>query len=198
MDIKWLRDIGLDTDTGIGFVGSEEKYLQTVFHFYSRYEKNKNNAAEFYASGDIANYKVIVHALKSNLKMLGDPDLAKSFEALEMASGAGDKASVDAGHAPAFERLAALIEKLKPIEAMGEEISASAVSTEEAKKLAQDVIDALDDFDDETAKDLARKLTGYPFRMTQRNRLMEAITLIDDFAYDDAIDAIKDIIPHID
>ena len=57
---------------------------------------------------------------------------------------------------------------------------------------------ALDDFDDELSLELAKKLLGYPFRITQRDKLNEAIALIEDFMYDEAADIIRDIEPTIE
>ena len=52
---------------------------------------------------------------------------------------------------------------------------------------------ASDDFDDDLSKQLATKLAGYPFRMTQADKLKEAIAYIDDFMYDEAAQLIREI-----
>jgi hypothetical protein len=41
--------------------------------------------------------------------------------------------------------------------------------------------------------ELAKKLSGYPFRLRQKEELNKAIKLIADFNYDDAADIIRDI-----
>ena len=58
-------------------------------------------------------------------------------------------------------------------------------------------VTGFDDFDDDEAKMLAKKLTGYPFRLTQAERLKEAIGYIEDFIYDESAQIIKEIIPSI-
>ncbi|MBR2274989.1 MAG: hypothetical protein IJ873_02865, partial [Lachnospiraceae bacterium] len=57
---------------------------------------------------------------------------------------------------------------------------------------------ALDDFDDELAAELAEKLSGYPFRITQRGKLREAAEQIGDFMYDNAADLIREILEAIE
>ena len=37
------------------------------------------------------------------------------------------------------------------------------------------------------------KLSGYPFRITQKEKLKEAIGFVDDFLYDEAAEIIKEI-----
>ena len=66
------------------------------------------------------------------------------------------------------------------------------LSGDEAKKTADELLSALDDFDDERSSELANKLTGYPFRITQKEKLKKAIDLIADFLYDEAADLIID------
>ena len=54
-------------------------------------------------------------------------------------------------------------------------------------------MEALDEFDDELSSQLVSKLAGYPFRMTQRQKLDEAADNIGNFLYDEALELIKEI-----
>ena len=72
------------------------------------------------------------------------------------------------------------------------------LSADEAKKTAEALLNALDDFDDELSLELAGKLSNYPFRITQKQRLREATDNIQDFLYDEAAELIREIVPSID
>ena len=72
------------------------------------------------------------------------------------------------------------------------------ISGEEARQTADKLLAALDDFDDEEAKRLAKILSGYPFRMTQADKLKEAVSFIEDFMYDEAADIIRQIVSTIE
>ena len=61
-----------------------------------------------------------------------------------------------------------------------------------------ELLAALEDYDDELSKELAIKLSCYPFRITQSNKLTEASGYIDDFMYDEAAELIREIYPHIE
>ena len=45
---------------------------------------------------------------------------------------------------------------------------------------------------------LAEKLSGYPFRITQKEKLKTAMAYIEDFMYDEAADLIREIYSEIE
>lgn len=198
IDINSLAEMGLDTKAGLSYTGGADKYISAVCRFFKNYEKNKILVDEYYAVKDYENYMITVHALKSNAKMIGATTLSGSFETLEAAARSKDNALIEELNGPIMSDYAALIEKLAPVGEMGDVRAADEISADEAKDTAQKLLDALDDFDDDKAKRLAKKLTGYPFRTSQANRLKEAIGYIEDFVYDESAQIIKDIIPTIE
>ena len=192
-DINWLDDIGLDTKTGLSYTNGVDKYIAALQRYVKSYDKNNTNITSYYNSKDYDNFRITVHALKSNSLMIGATQLSKRFEALETAARDGDIAIIDSETASTLNEYSTLINKLSPIAAMEEVHTPDEISAEEAKNTAAKLLTALDDFDDELALALAQKLTGYPFRITQRDKLKEAISLIEDFVYDDAAEIIKNI-----
>lgn len=193
MDLTWLSDAGLDIGTGKEYTGGEEKYLAAVRRFYLNYEKNSEKAAAYRAAGDLENYMITVHALKSNAKMIGALDLSASFEELEMAARRGDASVIEEKHDPAMASYKTLIETLRPVADMEEARDEEEISAETAKKTAEELLAALDDFDDDLSAKLVKKLSGYPFRITQKEKLKEAAGFIDDFMYEEAADLIREI-----
>ncbi len=197
-DRAWLDEAGLDTETGMGYTGREDKYIAAVMRFFKSYEKNRAKIEEYYESRDYESYMITVHALKSNSRMIGATELGALFEELELAAKAGDTETVENKTGPALSSYAALIEKLKPLEELGEVNAAGEISADEARETADKLLEALDDFNDDLSKELAKKLSGYPFRMTQRDRLKEAAAFIEDFLYDEAAEIIREIYPSIE
>ena len=141
---------------------------------------------------------ITVHALKSNSKMIGAGPLSIEFEKLENAAREGNTAVIVSNTPSTLMSYKELVEKLSPIMNMGDVKPADEISAEEAKKTAEALFAALDDFDDDLSKSLAKKLSGYPFRLTQADRLKEAIAFIDDFMYDEAAAIVKEIYPTIE
>lgn len=197
-DLNWLSEVGLDTQTGISYTGGEDKYISAVQRFYKNYEKNRKKVEESFSSKDYESFMITVHALKSNAKMIGAMALSGCFEALEDAARNKDISTIEEKTSPTLSDYAALIEKLSPIGQIGDASAADEIPADVAKATAEELLAALDDFDDDLSKRLAKKLSGYPFRITQAGKLKEAIAFIDDFMYDEAADIIKEIAPTIE
>ncbi len=193
-----LATLGIDIDTGLDYTRGEDKYISALQRYYKSYDKNSKAAQEFYDAKDWENYTIIVHSLKSNSKMIGALSLSTEFEKLEMASRNGETSVIESNHGNTMDMYSKLIEGLKPIGETNSVKPADEIDADEARKVADELLEALDDFDDELSAELARKLSGYPFRITQRDKLSEAIDLIADFMYDDAAERIKEIIPGIE
>lgn len=198
LDTKWIEDIGLDVKQGCEFTGGAEKYFSALLRFYNNYEKNRGKIHEFLAAGDYENYTITVHALKSNSKMIGAMELGKSFEELENAGREKDIPAIQGSTGKVLDDYAALIEKLTPISQMGEVKAADEISGEVAKETADKLLTALDDFEADEAMELVKKLSGYPFRLTQKEKLEQAKNYISDFMYDEAADLVREIIPAIE
>ncbi len=197
-DLTWLSDIGLDIDSALGYTGGQDRYLSAIKRFYDAYEKNRNNIEHYLENADIESYMITVHALKSNSKMIGASSLGALFEALETAARNNDTVTIGNDTFSALKAYKELVEKLSPVGALGDFKAADEISGEVAKETARKLLDALDDFDDDLSKELVKKLSGYPFRMSQKEILKEAAGYIDDFLYDEAMQEIKKIIPSIE
>ncbi len=198
MDITWLNETGLDTETGITYTGGHEKYISALQRFYKNYEKNTDKVKEFLDARDYESYMITVHALKSNAKMIGARNLSTLFETLETAARNKEIDLIEAQNMIALKEYDALIQKLAPIGSMGDVRAADEISAEVARQTVDKLLAALDDFDDEEAKKQAKILSGYPFRMTQADKLKEAVSFIEDFMYDKAADVIRQIAPAIE
>ena len=193
MDITWMNEAGLDTQTGISYTGNTEKYVSAVQRFYKNHEKNRVKVEEYFGAKDYENFMITVHALKSNAKMIGATNLSGLFEALENAAREQDTAVIEELTPQALQDYAGLIEKLKPVGEMGDLKAADEILADVARTTVERLLAALDDFDDEEAKKQAKVLSGYPFRLTQAEKLKEAAAFIEDFMYDEAADIIRQI-----
>lgn len=193
MDISFLDAKGIDTRTGIEFTGNKEKYISALKRYFNGFEDNSRKISELYEKSDMDNYSITVHALKSNSRMVGAMALAELFEKLEIASREGGITYVRENHNKMLEAYRDFVELIRPVGEADVAPPADEIGAERAKEIASELLEALDDFDDEKSKELAVKLSGYPFRLTQKDLLSKAIKLIDDFMYDDAAGIIKEI-----
>lgn len=191
--LTYLNNLGLDTSKGLEYTRSEDKYLSAIQRYYKSYENNLSKLTDFYNNKDYKNYCIVVHSLKSDSKMIGINSLANSFEELEIAANNSDYNIIYQKHPIVIEEWGKFISKLKPIGEMKLIKPEDEITSSEAKEITRELLIALDDFDDELSSELIHKLSGYPFRLTQRELLDKAIEYVEDFLYDDAAKIIKDI-----
>ncbi|MCR5635485.1 MAG: Hpt domain-containing protein [Lachnospiraceae bacterium] len=197
-DFGWLEEIGIDINEGIGYTGGEDKYISALQRFCKSHEKNEAKISEYYSAKDFESYMITVHALKSNAKMIGAKNLSDLFAKLEAAAREGQTDVIERLNSGTVTAYSVLVEKLGRICDMGDVKAAGEISAEEARETADALLEALDDFDDELSKELIYKLSGYPFRITQREKLKEAVGYVEDFLYDEAAEVIRDILPGIE
>ena len=193
MDFDFLKAVGIEPDIGIEYTGREENYLSTLRRFYQSYDDNIKKMKDSLDSENLNDYMIYVHALKSNARMIGAIELSSLFETLEMGAKSGDKDIVSEFYDKALNMYKKTVEAIRPIGEADEEKASDEISAGEAKAAADELLEALDDFDDDKASFLARKLSGYPFKADYMNKLKEAEKYISEFNYDAATELIKEI-----
>ena len=192
-DFSALVKGGISVNDGLNYTGTNEKYVSALQRYFKNYDANSVSVREFLAAGDIENFTVKVHALKSNAKMIGATELSEKFEALETAAKNNDVETIEKDTYTTLASYRALVLKLQPVGEMEEVHAADEISSEVAKETVEKLLEALDDFDDDLSKELVIKLSGYPFRMTQKELLKNAKEQIEDFMYDEAAEIIREI-----
>ncbi len=88
---EWLIDTdGLDLESGIQINGSPDAYLSAIRIFSESAQKKADEIEDYYWKGDVKNYTIKVHALKSSAGVIGAKDLAEQAATLEQAGNTGD------------------------------------------------------------------------------------------------------------
>lgn len=85
----WLTAIPeLSTADGVSNCGSEEDYLCALEIFYNSIDPMSAEIQGYYDTGDLKNYTIKVHALKSSARIIGLADLSQLAKELEAAGNA--------------------------------------------------------------------------------------------------------------
>ncbi len=93
---EWLRNInGLDIEHGITNCGSFESLVSVVKVFHKTAASKAKEIEDLLASGDIENYTIKVHALKSSARIIGATILSDLAKELEAAGKAADQAKIE-------------------------------------------------------------------------------------------------------
>lgn len=109
MNTEILTANGVDIQKGLELLGDMEMYNDTLRDFLDESATRLPKIQEYAASGDMPNYAILVHAMKSDSKYLGFDKLAEMSYQHELESKAGNNAFVNAN-------LAALLEEATRIE----------------------------------------------------------------------------------
>lgn len=87
----------LNTEIGLEYCADDEEIYLEVLEGYVE-EDRSEELANLYASEDWAEYRVIVHAIKSTSLTIGAESLSEKAKALEMAAAEGNADFIKANH----------------------------------------------------------------------------------------------------
>lgn len=88
--IEYLKSMGVDAETGITNMMDVETYNEMMDDFYDSIPEELSKIDNFKNQGDMPNYAILVHAMKSNARSFGFMKLGEISYAHEMNSKAGD------------------------------------------------------------------------------------------------------------
>ena len=94
MDTTILINNVIDINKGLELLGDMDMYNETLGDFLDESETRIPNIVAYYNAGDMPNYAILVHAMKSDSKYLGFDKLAELSYNHEMASKEGNTAYV--------------------------------------------------------------------------------------------------------
>ncbi|MCR5213010.1 MAG: Hpt domain-containing protein, partial [Eubacterium sp.] len=97
--MEGLKNIGIDTETGLKYSGDDEEFYQMLVQQYSDESMEKTqNLSKFFAEKDWSNYEIVIHAIKSTSRMIGAEYLSDDALKLEKAANASDEAYITENH----------------------------------------------------------------------------------------------------
>lgn len=85
-----LRSYGVNLESSLELLGDMDMYNDTIKDFYKESETRLKNIKQYKEVGDMSNYAILVHAMKSDSKYLGFTKLAELSYNHEMASKSND------------------------------------------------------------------------------------------------------------
>ena len=88
--IQFLKDKGVDVDKSLELFGDINTYNDTIGEFLVGIHNKIKNLIDLMNKGDMQNYSIIVHSMKSDCKYFGFMKLANLAYEHEMKSKAGD------------------------------------------------------------------------------------------------------------
>ena len=154
---------GIDIDAALKNCLNADILKNTVHDFYAYFETGSGKIKDTWKAGNIKDYTVAVHALKSSSRLIGAMDLSKMAAGLEESGDAEDITAINEGTSALLEKytyyfdsLAAIFRETKEADDDREMIDPSALS--EAYGAIKEAVAA---FDFNTADELVGMLKEY-------------------------------------
>ena len=98
-DLERLRETGIDVDAGLHYcAGDRSLYFEMLSDFVRTFEGKLEEAERFYHDKNWHEYEVAVHAMKSNVKMIGATSVSELAKNLEEAAENGDTGFITEHH----------------------------------------------------------------------------------------------------
>ena len=90
MDRSYLEKNGVDVERGLELLGDMDMYNETMEDFLNEIDEKMPKVIEYKNNGDMPNYSILVHSIKSDSKYLGFTYLAELALDHEMKSKEND------------------------------------------------------------------------------------------------------------
>lgn len=117
--LKWINEVeDIDPAEGIKNCGKPQQYIKFIRTFFDTLENRIREIRDSYDNGDIENYTIKVHSLKSTARIMGAKELSKLAEELEHAGDAHDEDMIRSKTPKLLEICSSFKEKLSPIESV--------------------------------------------------------------------------------
>ena len=76
-NVNFLSSKGIDVEKGLELLGDMEMYEEILSDFLDQSSERLDNLSKFKETNDLANYSILVHAIKGDSKYLGFDKLAE-------------------------------------------------------------------------------------------------------------------------
>ncbi len=175
----------IDVPSGIASSGSQDAYIPLLKIFYDSLDQKAEEIEELYNEGDLKNYTIKVHALKSSARIIGALEFAEKAQELENAGKSDDEEYIRKHHGPFIDEFKTFKDPIG--EALG--ISADSGDKPEADEemlnsKLEEIRTAADDMDCVALEEIFDELSAYSIPADRKELFDKVKSAADDFDYD--------------
>ena len=102
----------LDQDVALEYCAGDEEIYREILEGYLEEDRRKE-LADYFAAEDIANYRVVAHAIKSTSRTIGAIELSEKAKALEYAAADGDMTYIREHNEETLALYSDILERIK-------------------------------------------------------------------------------------
>ena len=192
-EIKKIEEI--NTEAGLSrFQDKKDTYRITIDIFQKNLPEECNKMTGFLAAGDLENFAIAVHKIKSNLATIGAMRLSEAAFELEKASKNKETDFCLRRFPELKEKLLPLYKKLSVIfSGSGEPRERKPGDISRLRENAQKALAAVQAFDSDVGIEILKNLSSYDFGAETNVLLENALSALENFEYEAASESLKKI-----
>lgn len=186
--LKWMAEVeGIDAFEGIRNCGRPQQYIKFVRTFFDTLETRIREIRDSYESGDIANYTIKVHSLKSTARIMGAKELSELARELEDAGNISDLDKIKSKTPKLLEMCNTFREKLAPIESVSDQNANTdkpAISQDDLANAYKAIAEFAPQMDYEAVEMVLSELNEYALPPEDEKKLKKLEKLLRNFEWD--------------
>ena len=181
----------IDSVSGIYNCGSKTEYLAVLKVFQQTCASKADEIEKYYNEGNIADYTIKVHALKSSARIIGAAEISKLAEDLENAGNSGNISLIDNNTEKLLLLYRRLGEDLSPLNPQEE--GSEPISTTELKEAYRTIGEIAQTMDFDLMSDLLEDLHQYSLPPEDAERLKKIESLLMNLDWDEIIETVSNL-----
>ncbi|MCR4786638.1 MAG: response regulator, partial [Lachnospiraceae bacterium] len=186
-----LEDYDVDVEQGIERSKGVEPYITLLRVFYGCMDEVSLELDGFRAAGELDEYTIRIHSLKSSARIIGADSLGDRAQRLEDAAKKEDKAYVDSHHDDFIKDYRRLKRPLSALFTEGKKSSGKPAADENLMAAIYEAIkSAAEEMDLAGLDGIFAKMKGYEIPEAERERWGKVSAAYDKFDYDDMVSCV--------
>ena len=160
---------GIDVRMGIEHCGDEEGLRSALEIFYESIPEKSREIRDYYESGDIENYTIKVHALKSSARIVGALSLSVQAQDLENAGNTGNTGYIREHHDEMIKLYEAYGERLKELFTEDREAAPEA-DANLMSIMYEEILEAAEEMNIDRLEEAFKEMQGYKIPDTEADK----------------------------
>lgn len=190
---------GIVADDALRYAGGDqEEYLHNLKLYLEEFGEKKEKLESYFTQGDLENYQILAHAVKSTSKLIGANELSEMARMMEEASAARDMACVRSGHEQFIERFTyqctCISDTIAELGMEDTSVELQAVSVEELHEFCEKLKESLSEFDMEAIQNQVAHLQTLDVLKDIKDTMQTAVSNFDYDGVNEQVEALERLV----
>ncbi len=199
-ELSSLSGSPIDVAAGLKNSGDRDTYLSLLRIFYNTAEERSEELDRFYSEKNLKEYTILIHALKSSLRIIGATDLGEKAQLLEDAGKAGDTGLIQKKHSDFVREYRGLKEPLRAVfeNSAPDNEEKPEAGDEYLKEVYGEIRAAAEDYNTDRLDTIFDVMKKYSIPSGEKERWDQLLSAYERFDYQAVLSLIGQVLPEED